>query len=88
MKNKLRAFYLWLYREIKGHLPIGTLVRFRLPYWLDSELGLCVPTAGSLGIVIGGWHKLKIPGFVDHGSVVMFGSRMYDMNDLLLEVVD
>ena len=88
MKNKLCAFYLWLYREIKGHLPIGTLVRFRLPYWIVRERWMSEPTAGSLGIVIGGWRKLKIPGFVDHGSVVMFGSRAYDMNDWMLELVD
>ena len=88
MKNKLRIFYLCFYREIKGHLPIGTLVRFRLPHWIDGELGRCLPAAGSLGIVIGGWRKLKIPGIVDYGSVVMFGSQAYDTSDWMLEAVE
>ena len=90
MKRQLRNFYFWLYELIKGHLPLGTLIRFQPPpdhngnYWMAPS----DPPLHSLGIVIGGWRAFKNPGYTQSGSVVMIGSQTYNVVDFAIERVD
>jgi hypothetical protein len=90
MKQRLRRVYLWFYEVFKGHLPLGTLVRFQpIPdvsgiFW--SAPG--DPPFGAVGIVVGGWRAYKNPGYTQRGSVVMIESQTYDVDDWEIVRVD
>jgi hypothetical protein len=85
--------YRWLYVHVKGHYPLGSLVRFKPGigfdgiYWKSSG----DPTINSIGIVIDRWrrnvHPLP-PGVFAKGSVVIFDGARYDMENFELEVLD
>ena len=89
--------YYWLYRFIKGHLPIGTLVSFRpVPnedynFWYrPHKFRILVdsPERGTIGIVIGGWRSFISPGIDVMGSTAMFNGVSYDIYDRHLEIID
>ena len=89
--NLFRRFYRWLYVHVKGHYPIGTLTRFKPGIGFDGIYWKSPgdPRINAIGIVIGGWAKYKhpIPSLV-YGSIVLFDSARYDMENFELEVID
>lgn len=89
----LRWAYIQLHVFIKGHLPLGTLVRFKPGIGLDGIYWKSPgdPMINSIGLVIGGWKKWKHPmppGVIVSGSVVLFDLEQYDMENSELEVID
>ena len=87
----LRWAYMQLHVFIKGHLPLGTLVQFKPGIGFDGIYWKSPgdPRFHAIGLVIGGWAKYKhpIPSLV-YGSVVLFDSEQYDMENWELEVID
>lgn len=89
--KRFRKLYLWFYHLRKGHLPPGTLVRFR-PRSLErdellSKLGQN-PGFEAVGLVTGGWRYFRSPGYTDFGTRVMFGEKTRDVYHWDLEVID
>jgi hypothetical protein len=90
--NLFRRFYHWLYVRIKGHYPLGSLVRFKPGIGFDGIYWKSPgdPRFHAIGIVIGKWSKYKHPmpsGVISTGSVVIFDSEQYDMENWELEVI-
>ena len=87
----IRRVYRWFYIHVKGHLPLGTLVQFKPGIGFDGIYWKSPgdPRFHAIGLVIGGWAKYKhpIPSLV-YGSVVLFDSEQYDMENWELEVID
>jgi hypothetical protein len=89
----LRWAYMQLHVFIKGHLPLGTLVRFKPGIGLDGIYWKSPgdPMINSIGLVIDGWRKNvhpMPPGMLVSGSVVLFDGEQYDMENSELEVID
>ena len=91
--NFFRRLYLWAYETVKGHYPVGTLVQFKPRvgfdgiYWRSSG----DPRFHAIGLVIDGWRKNVHPlppGVFFKGSVVLFDSVRYEMENWELEVID
>ena len=88
----LRWAYMQLHVFIKGHLPPGTLVRFKPGIGLDGIYWKSPgdPMINSIGLVIDGWRKNvhpMPPGVLISGSVVLFDGERYDMENSELEVI-
>ena len=86
----LRRLYRWIYCTFKGHLPLGTLVRFQ-PIPDVSGIDWSTPgdpPFGAVGIVVSGWRAYKRPGYTQRGSVVMIGAEKYDVDDWEIVVID
>lgn len=88
----LRRLYLRLYEQIKGHYPVGTLVRYCPPvgfdgiHWtLDGD-----PKYNDVGLVVGGWCRVRapFPGALVKGSVVLFGGKTRNMENWDVKVID
>ena len=89
--KKFRKLYHWFYNLLKGHLPPGTLVRFRPSSLARDELLSKLgqnPGFEAVGIVTGGWRRFRGPGYNDFGTRVMFGERTCDVYHWDLEVID
>ena len=89
----LRWVYMQLHVFIKGHLPLGTLVRFKPGIGLDGIYWKSPgdPMINSIGLVIDGWRKNvhpMPPGALVSGSVVLFDDVRYEMFHWELEVID
>ena len=89
----LRRFYRWFYVLIKGHLPLGTLVRFKPGIGFDGIYWKSPgdPRFHAIGLVIDGWRKNVHPlppGAFGRGSVVIFDGEQYDMENWAIEVID
>jgi hypothetical protein len=88
-----RRLYLWAHETVKGHLPIGTLVRFKPGIGFDGIYWKSPgdPMINAIGLVVDGWrrnvHPLP-PGVLAKGSVVIFDGARYDMENFELEVID
>jgi hypothetical protein len=88
-----RRFYRWLYVHVKGHLPFGTLVQFKPGIGFDGIYWKSPgdPRFHAIGLVIDVWRKNvhpMPPGVISTGSVVIFDSEQYDMENWELEVID
>jgi len=87
--RRIRRIYLTLYRLIWGHLPPGTLVRYKAAPFDEyniRKIGLSPPFE-AVGVVIGGWQYWKHPGYVQHGSVVVIGEGRHDLENRDLTVL-
>jgi hypothetical protein len=86
-----RRLYLWAYATVKGHYPIGSLVKFKPGIGFDGIYWKSPgdPRFHAIGMVIGGWAKYKhpMPSLV-YGSIVLFDGARYDMENFELEVID
>ena len=88
-----RRLYLWAYATVKGHYPIGSLVKFKPGIGLDGIYWKSPgdPMINAIGLVVDGWrrnvHPLP-PGVLAKGSVVIFDGSRYDMENFELEVID
>lgn len=87
----LRRVHRWFYLRLKGHLPVGTLVRLSPKgpgrAAVLAKLGQR-PSFDVVGISIGGWRYYRSPGYTDFGTLVMFGTVTYDAYEWDLEVID
>jgi len=88
----LRRVYRWFYVRVKGHYPIGTLVRYHPVRSHSLGIDWLVPGLKALdvGLVIGGWAKYNHPmsGHLATGSIVLFNGETYDMDEREIEVLD
>ena len=91
--NFLRRVYRWLYVRVKGHYPLGSLVKFKPGIGFDGIYWKSPgdPRINSIGLVIDGWRKNvhpMPPGAFARGSVVLFDGARYEMFNWELEVID
>jgi hypothetical protein len=89
----LRWAYMQLHVFIKGHLPLGTLVRFKPGIGFDGIYWKSPgdPRFHAIGLVIDGWRKNvhpMPPDMLVSGSVVLFDGERYDMENSELEVIE
>lgn len=86
-----RRLRMWFYIRIMGHLPVGTLVRFK-PKGIARDVLLNrfknIPDFGAVGYVVGGWKYYRSPGYTDFGTRVMFSDVIRDVYCWDLEVID
>jgi hypothetical protein len=91
--NFLRRVYRWLYVRVKGHYPLGSLVKFKPGIGFDGIYWKSPgdPRFHAIGLVIDGWRKNVHPlppGVINKGSVVLFDGARYEMFHWELEVID
>ncbi len=88
----LRRVYRWFYVRVKGHYPIGTLVRYHPVRSHSLGIDWLVPGLKALdvGLVVGGWAKYKhpMPGNLTKGNLVLFNGETYDMDEREIEAID
>ena len=80
-----RRVYRWFYVRIKGHYPIGTLVRYHPVRSHSLGIDWLIPGLKALdvGLVVGDWAKYK-----QTGSIVLIDGKTYDMDEREIEVLD